>query len=307
MSFICKVCGKEFDDLTEFNRHFWKDHRISMAQYYETYEPRHDLYTGEKIFYKKQPDYLDLEFANKKNLYSWCIHKATKKEAQDKIVEYYARRIERTASIKELSEVELTKTSIPAKSRIVRFFPDLKELYDRVGVKSIYNGELKLRPWGDSQIIIDTAEQKPLSFSSIPCHSASLDYGDYAVIGELFDNVFIERKSGADFIGTLSQGYERFLREVKRAEKANAYIVVLVEAPLSKMLTFERNFYGRYNKANSDFVFKRVREIMQKHNNIQFLFVKNRGEAAAYTKKIFQAGQTVQNVDLQFLYNNKKF
>jgi len=67
-------------------------------------------------------------------------------------------------------------------------------------------------------IVIDTREQRPWSFPSdrVQTQRDTLHTGDYAIVG---DGCFaIERKSLDDFLGTISSGWERFLREIGRME-----------------------------------------------------------------------------------------
>src|SRR5690606_30707682 len=98
------------------------------------------------------------------------------------------------------------------------------------------NREIILKEIKDNFVIaVDTREQKELRFD---CKTVKLknDIGDYTALSEYHSNVFIDRKNPNDFISTLSGGFERFEREVERAENLHSYLVVLCEWPLSKML-----------------------------------------------------------------------
>lgn len=75
------------------------------------------------------------------------------------------------------------------------------------------------------QIAIDTREQAPWHFPEdmAVCRRATVDAGDYALFNEdgTVDNGFaVERKSLADFVGTISTGWERFAREIGRMDAA---------------------------------------------------------------------------------------
>lgn len=85
------------------------------------------------------------------------------------------------------------------------------------------------------KIIVDNREQTPLDFTPYPCTVASgtLDTGDYSLNG-LGHLVAVERKSLADFIGSISTGRDRFERELTRARGLDAFMVV-VEAPFSDL------------------------------------------------------------------------
>jgi len=80
-------------------------------------------------------------------------------------------------------------------------------------------------------IIEDTREQTPLDFSAFPfvtVERATLHSGDYSVKG--WESQFaVERKSLADLIGTITQGHERFERELQRLMSFQ-YAAVVVEA-----------------------------------------------------------------------------
>ena len=64
-------------------------------------------------------------------------------------------------------------------------------------------------------IIVDTREQTPLVFQSLPFRTATLTQGDYSVAG-LEADFAIERKSISDLVGSLTSGRERFMREIDR-------------------------------------------------------------------------------------------
>lgn len=81
------------------------------------------------------------------------------------------------------------------------------------------------------RIVIDTREQRPWSFPPdlAEVRIGTLRTGDYALVGD--DAFAIERKSLDDFLGTVSTGWERFLREIGRMEGSDfAARVVIVEA-----------------------------------------------------------------------------
>ena len=79
-------------------------------------------------------------------------------------------------------------------------------------------------------IVIDTREQRPWSFPPhIDVETGTLHTGDYAIKGDEA-NFAVERKSGDDFVATVSSGWPRFCREIKRMEEARfAAKAVIVE------------------------------------------------------------------------------
>ena len=81
-------------------------------------------------------------------------------------------------------------------------------------------------------IIIDTREQRPWSFPAfVDTEVGTLRTGDYALKGDT--GFAIERKSKDDFAGTISTGWARFCRELKRMDDAGFPAkVIIVEADL---------------------------------------------------------------------------
>jgi ERCC4-type nuclease len=64
-------------------------------------------------------------------------------------------------------------------------------------------------------LITDTREQTPLTFSKLESKVETLTTGDYSLSG--FESSFaIERKTIGDLIGSLTQGRERFMKEIDR-------------------------------------------------------------------------------------------
>ena len=92
---------------------------------------------------------------------------------------------------------------------------------------------MKLNP----VIQIDTREQNPLFFPEHEILVEKLDVGDYGIVGcSDWDNpqFIVERKSKGDLIGSLTQGRERFWREVLKLRQFN-FAAIVVEAHLSEI------------------------------------------------------------------------
>lgn len=156
-------------------------------------------------------------------------------------------------------------------------------------------------------IQIDTREQAPLHFNNvIKTDVKKLDFGDYKLYNENNYEVYFERKSGIDFVGTLGVGIERFEREIQRAKDSGKYLIIIVEENLHNLLNFKK-LGGQYlyTKVTPQFVFKNVRELLQKFDNIQFLFVDGRNIMQNTMKRIFNSGGAYKKCDLQFLYDFK--
>ena len=85
------------------------------------------------------------------------------------------------------------------------------------------------------KIVIDTREQTPWTFSSfgVETEKRGLPTGDYTIAG-LEDHISIERKSFADFLGSIGAGRERFKREMHRL-KAYDTRALIIEAAYSEI------------------------------------------------------------------------
>lgn len=94
-------------------------------------------------------------------------------------------------------------------------------------------------------IIVDTREQAPYHFCGIPddrsgqtivvpITNKALPSGDYSIEG-MESRVAIERKSHADFLGSIGAGRERFQREMERL-KDYEFAAVVIEADWNQLI-----------------------------------------------------------------------
>ncbi|NBP56644.1 hypothetical protein EBU71_08955, partial [bacterium] len=133
----------------------------------------------------------------------------------------------------------------------------------------------------------------------------TLTYGDYAC--SLNNNCYVERKSLSDFISTLSSNnIERFNNEIFKAKINNSYLVVIVEEKMANALSFKYlPHINKKIKATPEFIFHNLRELMQKYENLQFLFVDGRNEMKRVIEAIFASENFYKEVDLQLAYDLK--
>jgi len=75
------------------------------------------------------------------------------------------------------------------------------------------------------KLIADTREQLPYEFKN-PMITDTLQIGDYSIAG-LQDSISIERKTLPDLIHCLSQGRDRFERELFKARSLDFFAVVV--------------------------------------------------------------------------------
>lgn len=133
-------------------------------------------------------------------------------------------------------------------------------------------------------IIIDTREKRPWDFPpNVPIKRQALNAGDYAIEGDSFFS--IERKSLADFIGTIFANWERFKREIDRMNAAHFVAkVIIVEADFMDFLYTTENGEMIPPKYESTYItpqaiLSRISELTLM--NVSVLFCKNADCAAS--------------------------
>jgi hypothetical protein len=308
----CKVCGKEFETERQLHGHL-KAHKMRMAEYYQTCYPRHDKHTGDLIKFKNKEYYFENDFNSRTNLRLW-LKSQDKEVAKEYCKDLLLARKEKKDLIFAPSQVELRTLMMPAIQVYDVLFGDYNELCKEIGfiVKNEkhtneYNFEVKHESLNSSyRIYVDTREQKPLKFN-IKTEIKNLKFGDYAFSHPgVSGDCHIERKSVSDFVGTLSGGFDRFVKEIERAGEAGAYLVVLVEENLNKCRSFNHlPQVSRKIKATPEYIFHNVRYLTQAYPFIQFVFVNDRQDASRVIEKIFIGNSTHKYVDLQYCYDNK--
>jgi hypothetical protein len=304
----CLVCNAEFADDKSLHRHV-KAHGFHVFEYYQHVTPRRDLHDGSLILFKNKEQYFKTDFNSITNMRLWLDAQTPEKRA-----EYMKALLSKRQTEKHLefapTQVELRSLKMPGMFYYNQVFVDYYALTDSMGFRSRYEFVEKLdchdlfRDAG-AKIFIDTREQLPLEFDC-PTETVTLKFGDYSFSKpDPSGAVHVERKSIGDFIGTLSGGRERFEREIVRAKEAGAYLVVLVEENLANAIKFNtlESVYHKNTKATPEFVFHNVRELIQRYEHIQFLFVKDRKQASSMVKRLFCCGNQIRKIDLQYHYD----
>jgi len=312
----CKICEKEFELDRQLHAHL-KAHQLRMVEYYQQQYPRHDFHTGDIIKFKNKKQYLSSDFNSRTNLRMW-LKAQSEKDAKDYCMGLLLNRKQEKELVYAPSQVELRSILSPPIQYYNELFGDYYQLCSEIDLENKYenvNEITSASEWEkpEHKIFIDTREQKPLRFSR-GVEVRKLNYGDYAFSSKQATcNCYIERKGLSDFVGTLSGGYERFIKEIERAKEDNAYLVVLIESKFNNALHFneQRKSYNKEKvfknvKATPEFVFHRVRSLSQKYPHIQFLFVNGRKEASRVVEKIFTCGCSYEKADLQLAYDLKK-
>lgn len=145
------------------------------------------------------------------------------------------------------------------------------------------------------QIVIDTREQTPWAFdpSKVSTKIGTIKTGDYAIEGDSFFG--IERKSLDDFLGTVSTGWERFLREIERMNQAAwSAKIIIVEGDYMKCFFHQTNGElitpdTRHWRLTPQFIEKRIAELSMMGCSV--LFAHNAPLAAGLAVAIFSQRQ----------------
>lgn len=303
----CAICKQEFEEDRGLHAHL-KAHQLRVVEYYQTHFARYDKFDGSIIKFKSKEQYFSTDFNSALNLKKWLDAKPPE-DVRDYCQNLLVKRRDRKGLIYSPTQVELRSLKFPGVNYYNKLFGDYYKLCSSLGLKNKFSKVEKFvygTAYDNSySILVDTREQLPLKFKR-PIEIATLKFGDYAFgDSQATCNCHIERKSLADFVGTMTGGYERFEREIVRAKEAEGYLVILVEDSLSNALQFSSlpQLFKKGMKITPDFVFRRVRDLTQKYDHIQYLFVRDREESAAIIDKIFTCGCEYRKADLQYMYD----
>jgi hypothetical protein len=302
----CKVDGEEFATEKELHMHLRK-HKLRMAEYYQKYYPRRDLLTEDLIKFKNKSHYFSNHFNSRVNMRKW-LEQAPQEEAKEFCIKLLKERIERRGIKYCPTQVEMRTSMMPPIFYYQQLFGNFYDACKDVGLTPRFTKFatefIEENIEEGYEIIVDTREQKPLNIN-YETRREGLKFADYWLDKE--DNkCYVERKETKDFIGTFTGGCERFSRELERAKEKDAYVVVVVENSLDNMMKFNYlKYVTKKVQVTPEFVMRNVRDIIQKHDNVQFLFAKGRTEATRLTRKLFFCGTNYKDIDLQLAYDLK--
>jgi hypothetical protein len=317
----CKICNESFEDHKTLHRHL-RSHDCLIVDYYHAYYPRKDLYTGDLIKFKNREQYLSQDFNNRNTMKNWFM-KTPREEVKAYCHTYLKRRVRQKNLKFTPSEVEVRSLMCPPVPHLNMAFDgyydycstnfNLKNKYtiwpENAEQRQLPPMDMKIDSFQQSlfKIYVDSREQKPFKLN-LPTEVKALKYGDYALSEPRHSgNIYIERKSITDFIGTLSGGYNRFVKEIERAEKDKVRLVVLVEESINDCLSFKHLPYvSKKIKATPEFIFHNVRALLQEYERLDFLFVRGRSEATRVAEKLLLHGNLYTKIDLQLAYDLKK-
>jgi hypothetical protein len=313
MSIICAIDNTEHSDLDAL--HEYIKPLMKRENYYRKYHPRHDLLTGEPIPFKTVEQYLTTDFLQHSNMRKWV--KNNPEKGKRWAINWLKNRKEAKNLIYAPSQAELRSLCCPS----MPYYDSIGGYYEitrSLGFKDRYieqNPEF-LYDISDATLIQDTREQTPLRFS-VKTDVRKLDYGDYGLSAPHDKGVYIERKSLNDFVSTVNtrvnvrknkkkddtefSNFDRFHRELARATEAGHYIVMLVESPITDALAFDELVWMKHGKATPAYVWHHLRELLNAFPlSFQVVFANGRQDAARKMVRIFQMGEQVKKVDLEY-------
>jgi len=314
MTLTCAIDGAEFNNREDLHKHLRKL-KVRQEDYYTKYFPRKDLGTGEVIPFRSVEQYLSAEFLSKDSLKIWIKkNPILGKEWSLKWLE--ERKVEKNLTFPPC-QAELRSLICPNRP-FYEFVGGYNYICRDLGYKIRYNEKWEDKELPKGAILIeDTREQKPLNIPGVPTISQKVNTGDYALKYPFDEGVYIERKSLADLIGTMSDraierkggedsNYQRFRREVERAGELGHYIVMLVEESYDNALHYNELPKYKFSKILPAHTFKQIRDLLHDFDNFQILFVNGREEASKAVVKLLAAGNSLRNIDLQYEYDCKR-
>jgi hypothetical protein len=318
----CKVCNKDFDSDKGLHSHISKVHEMHCSLYYHKYYPRYDKFSKELIDFKNKEYYFSNDFNSAENTKSY-LKSLNKEERYKFICDFISKSLQ---ARKEKHNSDCFPSHIELLTLNSLDCIDLADYFDDFFGNTVefYNGKLCYN-YGSSQVacetlkkevsnlikgkknvevLVDSREQQPITFNKIKTYNAKLDFGDYTLSGEDFSGIFIDRKSLNDFVGTMSGGFDRFERELKRADEFDSYVVVLVEESFKKFLNFKQsNAALAKSKITPEYIKHQMRLLLRNHSNVQFLFVDGRPLMKEYIIKLLLLKEECKTLDLQYCYD----
>lgn len=302
---MCLECEKRFIGFKELHVHL-RSHKINSQDYYHKHFPRKDLYNKEFIDFKNRDQYFT-SFFNSPDNFHYFFESHSKVSQQNFIREFLVSR--KNFKETQFAPCQVELRTIKQAPNIVHFrnaflsknyYRYCKDLGFKTQFEDFDGVKLYQETLNDLQICIDTREQKPFKFSDIPTVNEKLDYGDYKFYNHNGYEIYFERKSLTDLISTVTMGLERFENEIARAKDNEHNIIVIVEASIKDLLNFNKlKWVFSSHGITPDYVCHNIRGLIQKHQNLQFLFTGSRSEAVRVMSQIFCTANRYKTMDLQ--------
>ena len=303
---VCKECGKSHESLRSLHAHL-KIHKTFMGDYYVKHFPRKSVYTGDLLPFKSLDQYMSSYFANIKEEEAWLKEAPLERVKKYCLVQYQEyKKIKNKKSAPYYNEVATRK--LPSVETCAKAFGSYGLFCKSLGLEPTFKKGLTKDFWtADTsalRVMIDTREQQPFVIEN--SFKSKIDVGDYAATGDHYDYTYVDRKAQGDFISTLSKSsFERFRREMERCRNLDVQLYIVVEGSIEDIRN--RKAYKR-NQASVEHTFHNMRLIQEEFSDVcQFVFARDRDDAADITKRILFFGKKIWGVDMQYYVNNRKF
>lgn len=300
---ICKICNETFVSRKELHSHL-KKHKIYLKEYYEKYFPKKCPLCGLNIPYKNYEEYFSSFFYSDYHMEQYFEKYWNTEEAKSLALKVLKQRIKNKKLEKAPTSLEVKSLKLPSIETYIKIFGSYGKACQLINIPMLFSKRIPEEinnDFSQSKILIDTREQKPLSFKNQDI--CKLDIGDYTLPNEKFTHTFIDRKSESDFKGTLSSGYERFRRELERCRTLGCFLFVLVESNFDDIE--KNNHFGKHT-SNLNYIFHNMRTLQHEFSDCcQFVFSGGRKNSKVLIPKILELGEKLWNVDLQYFIDNK--
>ncbi len=305
--FPCAECKKEFTSRGSLHKHL-KQHGLNLASYYTKYHPRINKLTGDPLPFKRYEEYFERDFSTKQQLLKWC-----KENPADEVKEYALSLLEKRHLKKQRQygpfHLETKNSFLPSIAIYRKLFGSYNAACEKIGCDPLYNKNIPKNFFtmglpSDLTIAVDTREQKPLKFEGCESETLKLDIGDYTALGEHYNYTFVDRKSGNDLQGTVAKhNIDRFKREIERAQEMDAYLFVIIESSIEKIIK-ENKIFNR--RSNIDYTLRQIKDISHAYpRSCQFVFAGNREQAAKLIPRVLIAGKSIWSTDIQYFLDQK--
>lgn len=297
----CKVCQKNFEKLASLHKHI-KQHDLHLADYYVRFYGRKNLLTGDLLPFKDVESYFNKDFTTRVQMNKW-LESIPAEQAKEYVQSKILKRVYDKKRKYLPFHLEMEHCFLPKIDIVKKLFGSYSEFSSSCGLDLMFDKNIpssfftKELP-KDLEVVTDTREQKPLEFN-FKTKIQKLSFGDYTLSGSYYDYTFVDRKSASDFCGTLSQlNLERFRREIQLTQDMNAYMFVVVESSLSKIIAEQKHFK---RKSNIDYILKNMREVMYDFpRRCQFVFTGGRKNSKFLIPRILYYGKQLWQTDLQY-------
>ena len=297
----CKICNNSFNSERSLHAHL-KKHKISLNEYYFAHYPRKNLLTGTLLPFKDKESYFENDFETRQQLIDWC--RICESESPNIVKPYIISLLKQRIEKKQLkygpTHLDLETSLMPSIDIYKKHFGSYTEACSAAGVNPLFNKSMTkefLNDFSNTEILIDTREQQPLSFKKQ--RSFKLDFGDYTCGGSFYNKTYIDRKSEGDFKSTLvGENLERFRRELDRCVQLESYLYIVVESSLEKIEN--SNPFGAH-RANLKFIYHNMRLLQQEYAGYcQFVFSGGRRASTTLIPKLLVLGPKLWKTDVQY-------